>query len=240
MLQDLEVAVREHESRVSTGIQDPSAIWHHSTSCATSCELLRWLKKSDPRSLLQVLLCSFVHSSKRCSKDAVSWDNTYWEQVGTGTKLRMSACSLMAKKTPKWCSLILSLFSGSCGYICALHGLLSSTAMVEITQNQGVIDHLELQLTHNDHGSPTSVPGQDHPKNHTSCLRMLPKCLLNSGRCGAMTTSLGSLFQCPQAVAQDNDGCLSHHPTICLRAVHLDIQGHFICPKNCYSSCHMS
>lgn len=81
MLQDLEVAVREHESRVSTGIQDPSAIWHHSTSCATSFELLRWLKKSDPRSLLQVLLCSFVHSSKRCSKDAVSWDN---HLLGTG------------------------------------------------------------------------------------------------------------------------------------------------------------
>lgn len=81
MLQDLEVVVREHERQVSTGIQDPSAIWHHSTSSATSCELLRWLKNSSPRSVLQVFLFSFVRSSKGCSKGAVSWEKLF---LGTG------------------------------------------------------------------------------------------------------------------------------------------------------------
>lgn len=146
-------------------------------------------------------------------------------------------------------SLILALFLGSCGYICALHGFLSSAAMLEIIQNHRIInhlelegthriiDHLELEGTHNDHGSPTPVPAHwwslDHPKNPTTCLRLLSKYFLNAGGRGAMTTSPGSLFQCPQTVAQDNDGCLSHCHTICPRVAHL---GHFICPSNCYSS----
>lgn len=75
------------------------------------------------------------------------------------------------------------------------------------------------------------------PKSHTTSLRVLSKCLLNFDRYGAMTTSLGGLFQCPQTVAQENDWCLSHYPTICLRVALLGHPGRLRL-LNCYSSYH--
>ncbi|NXG65009.1 PROS protein, partial [Hemiprocne comata] len=44
--------------------------------------------------------------------------------------------------------------------------------------------------------SPTPAPEQDNPKVHTMTLTALSKCFLNIVRVGAITASLGSLFQC--------------------------------------------
>jgi len=41
------------------------------------------------------------------------------------------------------------------------------------------------------------------PKNQTMCLKVLPKHFLNSGRLGAVTTSLGSLSQCQRNIERE-------------------------------------
>lgn len=41
-----------------------------------------------------------------------------------------------------------------------------------------------------------SWPCSGHPKNLTMCLRALPKLFLKSDQLGAVTTALGTLFQC--------------------------------------------
>ena len=43
-------------------------------------------------------------------------------------------------------------------------------------------------------------PCTEHAKGHTMCLRALSKGFLNSLRLGAVTTALGSLFQCPSTL----------------------------------------
>ncbi|KAJ7396323.1 rna-directed dna polymerase from mobile element jockey-like [Pitangus sulphuratus] len=46
-------------------------------------------------------------------------------------------------------------------------------------------------------------------KSHTSCLRVSSKCFLNSDSLGAVTTSLGSLFQCPTSLWMKNQGTVN-------------------------------
>ncbi|KAJ7414025.1 hypothetical protein WISP_86830 [Willisornis vidua] len=58
-----------------------------------------------------------------------------------------------------------------------------------------LIEYPELEMIHRDYWSSTPCPAQDSPKNYTMYLKALSKCL-NSDRFGAMTTSLGSQFQC--------------------------------------------
>ena len=45
-----------------------------------------------------------------------------------------------------------------------------------------------------------SWPCTGYPKSHTMCLRAVSRFFLNSVRLGAVITSLGSLFQCPNTL----------------------------------------
>lgn len=73
---------------VSTGIQDPAAVWHRSTSSATPCELLQGQKKLIPNPFFGF---SFAHLLTT-AKDIVrgggggGWamTSTFWEQDSTG------------------------------------------------------------------------------------------------------------------------------------------------------------
>ncbi|KAJ7415694.1 hypothetical protein BTVI_37657 [Pitangus sulphuratus] len=62
----------------------------------------------------------------------------------------------------------------------------------ELGVSRSRIEYSELEGTHEDHRSPTPIRDQYYSKNHTRCLTALSEHLLSS--------TLGSLFQCPNTL----------------------------------------
>lgn len=62
--------------------------------------------------------------------------------------------------------------------------------------DHGIVDYPELERIHKEH-QVQLLTLQDYPKNHTTCLRALSKCFLESGKFGAATIS----FQCINRLA---------------------------------------
>lgn len=98
----------ELPSWVSTGIQDPAAVQHHSTSSATSHKLLRCWKKELT---LQVFLRSPVYNSKLLYTQLWWWGELQSGLSGSRAVLvwyslkNKSPCSETAKRAPDSCSL---------------------------------------------------------------------------------------------------------------------------------------